>query len=302
MSAGTRTPSVTMHSRSIDACADHHIVPQDRSSTRAVGDRRACACALRGEPAPFALVRAAAATSADSRPACRCRGTRRRRRGRAPRRAAPDQRRVQRRHRLVAASRGERGERLGFARPARRRNDTTAATTRAHESGDAPSASTTMPPYFSGSVFGTTAIVTRAPDCRCAATSAPMSTSVSVSPLTIRNVDRLPAGLPAAAAPGAGRRRSPAPGSPTSSARACRGRCRRRRARQRVRQMVEVEHRVGDAGGCEASAGCAGSAARRPPAAPPWRGRTTADAGGWRGRPSARSAGIIPRGTPCAGR
>ena len=46
-----------------------------------------------------------------------------------------------------------------------------------------------MPPYFSGSVLAAAAIVTSAPDCLCAATSAGMSTSVSVSPLTMRKVD-----------------------------------------------------------------------------------------------------------------
>src|SRR5262245_3946983 len=44
------------------------------------------------------------------------------------------------------------------------------------------------PPYLSGRGLGMSAIVTEAPDRKCASNMAPTLTSVSVSPLTIRNV------------------------------------------------------------------------------------------------------------------
>src|SRR5688500_20300933 len=53
----------------------------------------------------------------------------------------------------------------------------------------APSADATIPPYFSGFSLAVAAMVTSALDCRCAATSAGMSTPARVAPLAIRNVD-----------------------------------------------------------------------------------------------------------------
>ena len=98
---------------------------------------------------------------------------------------------------------------------------------RRHEAGDARRRRPTRtPPYLSGSRVRHHRHRHERAGRRWSATSAPRSTSVSVSPLTMRNVGR----SRAAAARAAARRPSRAPASPTSSGRACRGRCRRRRA------------------------------------------------------------------------